>query len=100
MIDRASLWNMLLSAGDPELREIAERIAEGVSALIPKDSPLRSRLAERIFGVLKAAIETRSKGKSPIVEASTEKFVDVLDYISAIVFGQTDAATNGSTRSI
>ncbi|MEK7579791.1 MAG: hypothetical protein AAB469_01195 [Patescibacteria group bacterium] len=67
--------NTLLSVLDPESR----RLAQTWWVSLPDDSPLKSELFERVFGVFKAWAETRAKGMGPIGDV-IEKLTDIGDF--------------------
>lgn len=67
--------NTLLSVLDPESR----KLAQAWWASIPDDSPLKSELFERVFGVFKAWAETKAKGMGPIGDV-IEKLTDIGDF--------------------
>lgn len=91
--DRSSraFWNMLFSAADPELKEVADKIRK----MIPDDSLLRSKIAERVVGILKGWVESKAEGMSPVAGAVVEKLTDLGDFF---VGGETDEKKERATR--
>lgn len=67
---------MLFSAADPELKELADKIR----GMIPEDSPLRSKVAERIIGVVKGWVKSQTDSMSPVAGAVVEKLTDLSDF--------------------
>lgn len=78
------LLNALLSAADPEIRVLAEKIG----ASIPEKSWFRSAFAERLIGVIKGLVESRAEGMNPIAGALLEKLTDLFDFAGSTLFGK------------
>jgi hypothetical protein len=93
MPDR-DFWNEIISALDPELRELAERII----ARIPESSILRSHLAERALGVLKSMAERRAKKMRPFTGAVVEKATDLFDFATPSLFGKVKGPSPAALR--
>lgn len=86
-----TFWNMLFSAADPELKELADKIR----GMIPENSPLRSKIAERILGIVKGWVESQSFNMSPVAGAVVEKLTDLSDFF---VGGETGEKTEKTTK--
>lgn len=86
-----TFWNMLFSAADPELKELADKIRD----MIPENSPLRSKIAERILGIVKGWFESQSFNMSPVAGAVVEKLTDLSDFF---VGGETGEKTEKTTK--
>ncbi|MBI4993572.1 hypothetical protein HZC33_01250 [Candidatus Wolfebacteria bacterium] len=71
------LFGGLVGILDPEIRKLAEKMVEGV----PKNSFFRSEKFERILGIFKGWLESKSKGKSPGMAMAIEKFTDFLNFV-------------------
>lgn len=67
--------NTALSILDPELRKIAQRLW----ASIPDNSPIKSELFERAFGVFKSWAETKARDMGVLGDV-VEKLTDVGDF--------------------
>lgn len=87
-------WNEIISALDPELRELATRIA----ASIPEKSLLRSRIGERILGILKSMAERRAKKVGPLAGALVEKATDIFDFATPVLFGKGEGPSPAALR--
>ncbi len=77
-------WNTLISAGDPELEKFAERVA----AMVPADSPLRSEIVQRLFGVFKGWAESKAERLPPLSGAALEKATDFGDFLTSNLKGK------------
>ncbi len=79
-----TLLNMLLSAGNPEIRKLAEKLA----ATVPQGSLLRQPIAERFLGIVNALLEARSETMGPNAGAVVEKLTDLVDFAGPALFGE------------
>ncbi len=82
MVNKAA-WNIGLSVLDPEAEKIMERLA----AAIPLDSPLRSEIVSRIFGVVKAWAESMGERIPGLGGVAIEKLSDYGDFLVANLTG-------------
>lgn len=79
--------NEILSLGEPEIREEAEKLATIAKKKFPANHWIRSKIAERIVAVLTAKLEKSMDKQSPTVKALMEKFTDFVDNFTANFYG-------------
>jgi hypothetical protein len=78
--------NSLISLADPEIRKIAEDLADRLSRTLPPDSVLRHEFTERLIGHLKSRIETVSEQHGEWVGQAGEKVSDFLDMFTSAFY--------------
>lgn len=88
MVDEKKKWggvqdwlNTVLSVADPDIRDFARKLLEG----IPSKSPLRSVPAARVIAVLASLVEKAGKKRGPVAELISEKASDMLDFAGSIL---------------
>lgn len=91
---RKMILNALISVADPEIRRLAEKLAREV----PEESPLRSPLAERVLGALKALVESSAEGMHPVPGALVEKLTDLMDFSGTTLFSKNDPPADVKAR--
>lgn len=71
--------NKILSLGNPEIKSWASTLAEKAKEYVHEDNIIRSKMAERAFGWVTAAVEEAAEGKSAEVKAILKKLADFLE---------------------
>src|SRR3989344_3979209 len=85
---KKKIVSSLSGAIDPEIRVAGEQFGAWLASVIPTDNWLRSKAAERVFGILREWAESNIEKLGPIGSATGEKFTDFLDHASGEIFGR------------
>ena len=84
---KKKIASSLSGAIDPEIRVAGEQFGAWLASVIPSDNWLRSKGAERVFGILRQWAEANVEKLGPIGSAVGEKLTDLLDHASGEIFG-------------
>lgn len=94
-----NLANAIASIADPEIRRAAERLAENLKRIIPKEAWANTVFAERVFGFIKGFAESRARELGVVPGTALEKLIDLLDFATADFFQGDGKAVRRETAS-